>query len=166
MDHVKNEAVGKLRKMMPVLVGFGEELEKIEERLAVVHYYSRFKKHKDTPRIIPIEELSNFYKFAIDLKPRMIEFKKSFNENNLSDEVRELFTVIYSRIVLIQATDANLVQIGGSTTWLKPLSYVLAKWESMDYEYRVQYSTDAFKTLKNFLALIGQIKKLDELVEG
>lgn len=164
MESAETNVVERLQKIMPALIEFRDELIHLrDERLSEVAYYSKFRNNQDTPNILPIHELFNLYVVMVDLKHKLVSFKKSFNENELPSATYNQFINIFTKVYSVDMDEAKPEKIflGGSDVWRKTLRYVIDKWDSMSYEPRVRYSVEAYNLIKSRFHLIKLISEFE-----
>ncbi|MES2931057.1 MAG: hypothetical protein V4665_04740 [Patescibacteria group bacterium] len=157
------QAVAMLQSIMPLLMTVKAEVSAIKEKFSEIAYYQNFKFHVHRPSKIPLEAVDEFILFINNAKEEFLTFKESFNENDLPDEARKNFVKIMLLICQNGLEYKNgYAHVGGiSGTWVKPVSYVLERWDSMEYVIKVAYSQQAYNVISGYFNLIDCIQLLE-----
>ncbi len=154
----------QLLLVIPLLDEMKEYIESIKQTFVPIKYYGRFKYQYDTPRILPIKELYSFCKKMEFFRDSFLEFKKTFNENDLPPKLHKIFMKIFIKITreqLRQNQNTHDYMIGGCCgVWPKSSSYVLKHWHHYDYSEKTEYSQHAYNHIVGYFALFYDIVEL------
>ena len=162
METKQEEALETLRQKTALFKEIKNLVEKSMGELSSIDYYKKFRFHIDAPSVLPIEIVKDFTIEMSNFKKEIIEFKKSFNENDLPEDLRQTFMQIF--IILVKPSlyvkngDVILGEVGGS--WKKPTAYIVNVWDNMEYEIKYTYSKQAFTEICSYFDLVRLIKKM------
>ncbi len=167
MGSAENEAVKKLAALLPQLIDVKTKIVQIQEKLSQIKYYKEFKQNIDAPSVLPIQEAEVFARFITNFQKTILDFKKSFNENDLSEESREIFLSIFLLVCkkgLVVDEDQIVYFDKSPGLWKKSTVYVLGKWDDLPYKAKAGYSLQAYGYLLSYSELVSLIDKLDSLI--
>ncbi len=160
------QAINKLRSLLPLLVGVKTEVVKVKDVMSTINYYTKFRDGIDAPSIIPIQQTQEFAKFIAKSKQTILKFKKSFNENDLPEELNRIFMKIF----LIICKEDPSVTVEDNVVWLKKTpgmrkkstEYVLKDWgDDYPYKLKMRYSFQAYEYVINYFDIIPLIEELE-----
>lgn len=164
MEGAEDIAVKKLAALLPQLIDVRTEIVQIQEEISKIKYYKDFKQNIDAPSILPIQEAEVFAKSIINFQKTILDFKKSFNENDLSEELRQIFLSIFLLVCkkgLVVDEDQIVYFDKSPGLWKKSTAYVLEKWNDLPYKAKAGYSLQAYGYLMSYMDLIRDINELE-----
>jgi len=164
MEDAEDIAIKKLTALLPELVNVKTEIVQIQEKLSQIKYYKDFKINIDAPSTIPIQEAEVFAKFITNFQKTILDFKKSFNENELPEELRGIFLSIFLLVCkkgLVVDEDQIVYFDKSPGLWKKSTAYVLEKWNDLPYKAKAGYSLQAYGYLVSYYDLIRDINELE-----
>ena len=167
MGSAEDEAIKKLTALLPELIDVKTKIVQIQEELSRIKYYKDFKQNIDAPSVLPIQEAEVFARFITNFQKTILDFKKSFNENDLSEESRGIFLSVFLLVCkkgLFVDEDQVVCFDKSPGLWKKSTAYVLEKWNDLPYKAKAGYSLQAYGYLLSYSELISLIDKLDSLI--
>jgi len=145
---------------------FGDFLKLLKGKFSSIDYYKRFQFSIDRPSSLPLEHVTEFCLKARAIRISLFSFKRSFNENDLPDDLREIFVAISVSIVQKGLTmKSGVACIGGLGVKQRKVTDVLIKWDEMKYPHQVIYSQEVFNAITGYFPLIKLIEALSSNLE-
>ncbi len=154
----------KLQAIIPDLIEFEKTLRKISSNFEEIEYYKKFKFHRDKPSLIPVLAIQDLIKEILKLRNKLANFKKSFNENDLEESLRNAFLEIFIQInKKDDLMQSGYVRLGnGVDLWHKSVEDVVNGWEKNKYKINYAYSRQCYDFIVKYLPLADLINQLDE----
>ncbi|MDQ5928401.1 MAG: hypothetical protein QG594_175 [Bacteroidota bacterium] len=156
----------KVQTILPTLRSFELVLVKIIKKYSQIRYYEKFRFHKDKPNLKPVKEMNDLVKEILKTKKILLEFKKSFDENELDNKLREIFLEIFVQITKKDelVKDGYIILGNGSSLWRKSVEHVIEEWSTMDYPEKHGYSLQCYNFIKGYTPLADLISQLDDAI--
>ncbi len=172
MGKHEKEAMKKLRTIMPDLYKLQSELKNTQDSLKDLKYYKKFRIGIDAPSIIPLHEIEKFAVYIVESKNKLFHFKQKFNENNLPQDIRQIFISIIVQLGSVESTTSEVVIKDGNviirrnSTWRKSTLWVKERWDKPQFPYKVKadYSIAAYGFMTRFSVLIEYIDSLKSML--
>ncbi len=159
------EAKEQLKGFLLKLKVFKMYLEQTKSKFTEIAYYEKFIFGFHPPSPIPINISEEFWNSLSSTQKLLLEFRKSFNENDLPEDIRQAF--VNMTITIVQNkfdVDKGVIKIGGlGKPWWKEVGYVKKNWGPMEYDVKVIYSQEAYSNISYYFVLIGQIEQLEAM---
>ncbi len=157
------DAHPKLLAILPTLRSFELVLHKIAQKFEPLKNYEK-KLHYGEPSLVPIKEFYNLVEQILKIRKKLIEFKKSFDENELDKEKRKIFLEIFVEITKKNelVKPGKIILGNGRDLWHRSIEDVILKWDNSERKKNYAYSLVCYKFIKEYLPLAQLINKLDE----
>lgn len=164
MEKAEKTNMAQLTAGLPILLGLREVLMRVKGRFQNIQYYENFKLHKHPPSILPIEEIKSFIEEILKTKAALIEFKKSFDENELGDDLRTIFLKIFIQIAKEDRllSEGEIMLGGNRGNNGRSTSDIIDQWKTTKYETKLAYSMECYKFICEYLPLIDLIDQLED----
>lgn len=158
------DANQQLQAIIPDLIEFEKVLRKISSDFEEIKYYEKFRFHRDKPSLIPILAIQDLVKDIFKLRDKLLNFKKSFNENDLEESLRNPFLEIFIQINKKDDLMKNgYVQLGnGVNLWFNSPKEAINDWDTNKYKINYAYSQQCYSFVKGYLPLADLINQLSE----
>lgn len=158
------DANQQLQAIIPNLREFEKMLRKISENFEEIKYYEKFRFHRNKPSFIPVLAIQDLAKEIFKIKDELLNFKKSFNENDLEESLRNPFLEIFIQINKKDDLIKNgYIMLGnGVDLWHKSPEEVIRDWDKQDYPFNYRYSQQCYSFVKGYLPLADLINQLGE----
>lgn len=161
----EQDALSLLKSIALLFYVVRHQLVLIEDKFnKQIPHYKKFSMTNDKPSALPIEEVTQLTVNMRAIKHKVIEFKKTFNENDLPVSLRAMFMEIFDLIIqdVLECKD-EIVFLGDIPTRPhKPTDHILKTWESISYLSKVGYSFDAYNSIVPYFHLIDLIDQLED----
>lgn len=161
----REEALLKLQGIMPMLGELKRKLEKMKKEFSRrISYYVKFDYPKSKPSVLPIQKAEELALSLVEYRNSILNFKKTFDENELPENLREVFSEVYLKLgnEEFEIKD-DVVYLGGTgNSRKKSVQYITEGFDKMDYIWAADYSRSAHKTVSSYFPLIDLIGQLEK----